>query len=80
MHKGSGAVIAGTEYGVSDAARGLTKLDLREQELKDMEVARKFQEEEMKVRRGVVRWSFQTKKLNWLDFTFTHCDSFHSLS
>lgn len=52
MHKGSGAVIAETEYGVSDAGRGLAKLDLREQELKDMEVARKIQEEEMKVRRG----------------------------
>lgn len=50
MHKSSGAVIAETEYRVSDAARGLTKLDLREQELKDMEVARKFQEEELKVR------------------------------
>lgn len=51
VHKGSGAVVAETEYGVSDAAKGLTKLDLREQELKDMEVARKFQEEELKVRR-----------------------------
>lgn len=49
VHKGSGAVIAETEYAVSDAARGLTKLDLREQELKDMEVARKIQEEELKV-------------------------------
>lgn len=51
VHKGSGAVVAETEYGVSDAAKGLTKLDLRQQELKDMEVARKFQEEELKVGR-----------------------------
>lgn len=74
VHKSSGAVIAETEYGVSDAARGLTKLDLRDQELKDMEVARKFQEEEeMKVRRGVVCGSFQTKKT---ELTGLH---FHSL-
>lgn len=49
MHRGSGAVIAETEYGVSEATKGLTKLDIREQELKDMEVARKMQEEEIKV-------------------------------
>lgn len=61
MHKGSGAVIAETQYAVSDATRGLAKLDLREQELKDMEVARRIQEEDMKVRRGVMSW--QTKKL-----------------
>lgn len=73
MHKSSGAVIAETEYGVSDAARGLTKLDLREQELKDMEVARKFQEEEMKVRRGGLCGGFQTKKT---ELTGLH---FHSL-
>lgn len=52
MHKGSGAVVAETEYGLSEATKGLTKLDLREQELKDMEVARKLQEEEIKVRKG----------------------------
>lgn len=40
-----------TEYELNEATRGLTKLDLREQEFKDMEVARKLQEEEMKVRR-----------------------------
>ena len=51
MHKGSGAVIAETEYGLTEATKGLTKLDLREQELKDMEVARKMQEEEVKVRK-----------------------------
>jgi len=49
VHRGSGAVVAETEYGLSEATRGLTKLDLREQELKDMEVARKLQEEEIKV-------------------------------
>ncbi|XP_040895816.1 coiled-coil domain-containing protein 50 isoform X2 [Toxotes jaculatrix] len=48
VHRGSGAVVAETEYAVSEATKGLTKLDLREQELKDMEVARKLQEEEIK--------------------------------
>lgn len=76
MHKVSGAVVAETEYGVSDAARGLTKLDLRELELKDMEVARKIQEEELKVR-GL---SDESPPLDRQDFTSTHCDSFHSLS
>lgn len=51
MHKGSGAVVAGTEAKLSEATRDLTNLDLREQELKDMEVARKLQEEEIKVNR-----------------------------
>lgn len=55
MHRGSGAVVAETEYGVSEATSGLIKLDLREQELKDMEVARMLQEEEIKVRRSVLR-------------------------
>lgn len=53
MHRGSGAVVAETGYGVSEATSGLTKLDLREQELKDMEVARRLQEEEIKVRRSI---------------------------
>ncbi|XP_029356032.1 coiled-coil domain-containing protein 50 isoform X2 [Echeneis naucrates] len=48
VHRGSGAVIAETEYGLTEATKGLTKLDIREQELKDMEVARKLQEEEIK--------------------------------
>lgn len=51
VHRGSGAVVAETEYGLSEATEGLTKLDLRAQELKDMEVARKLQEEEIKVRK-----------------------------
>lgn len=49
VHRGSGAVVAETEYELSEATKGLTKLDLREQELKDMEVARRMQEEEVKV-------------------------------
>lgn len=49
MHRGSGAVVAETEYRLSEATKGLKKLDLREQELKDMEVARRMQEEEIKV-------------------------------
>uniref|UniRef100_A0A3Q3KA39 Uncharacterized protein n=1 Tax=Monopterus albus TaxID=43700 RepID=A0A3Q3KA39_MONAL len=48
VHRGSGAVVAETEYELSEATKGLTKLDLRELELKDMEVARKLQEEEIK--------------------------------
>lgn len=51
MHRGSGAVVAETEYALSEATKGLTKLDIREQELKDMEVARKLQDEEIKVRK-----------------------------
>nr|XP_057928678.1 coiled-coil domain-containing protein 50 isoform X2 [Doryrhamphus excisus] len=54
VHKGSGAVV-GEEYGVGEATKGLTKLDLREQELKDMEVARRLQEEEMKASKSHVR-------------------------
>ncbi|XP_035509421.1 coiled-coil domain-containing protein 50 isoform X1 [Morone saxatilis] len=51
VHKGSGTVVvAETEYGLREATKGLTKLDLRELELKDMEVARRLQEEEIKVR------------------------------
>ncbi|KAM9358357.1 coiled-coil domain-containing protein 50 [Symphorus nematophorus] len=55
VHKGSGAVVAETEYGLSEATKGLTKLDLREQELKDLEVARKLQEEELKASKLHVR-------------------------
>ncbi|KAJ8375160.1 hypothetical protein SKAU_G00057400 [Synaphobranchus kaupii] len=36
------------EYGLREATQGITSLDLREQELKDLEVARKLQEEELK--------------------------------
>ncbi|XP_041647422.1 coiled-coil domain-containing protein 50 isoform X1 [Cheilinus undulatus] len=55
VHRGSGAVVAETEYGLSEATKGLTKLDLREQELKDMEVARMLQEEEIKASKMHVR-------------------------
>ncbi|TDH08603.1 hypothetical protein EPR50_G00099330 [Perca flavescens] len=56
VHRGSGAVVvAETEYGVSEATKGLAKLDIREQELKDMEVARKLQEEEVKASKMHVR-------------------------
>uniref|UniRef100_A0A3P9PLQ3 RNA-binding protein 25 n=2 Tax=Poecilia reticulata TaxID=8081 RepID=A0A3P9PLQ3_POERE len=48
VDKGSGSVIPETEYGLTEATKGLTNLDLREQELKDMEVARRLQEEELK--------------------------------
>uniref|UniRef100_A0A3B5KYC1 Uncharacterized protein n=1 Tax=Xiphophorus couchianus TaxID=32473 RepID=A0A3B5KYC1_9TELE len=40
--------LTGNEYGLTEATKGLTNLDLREQELKDMEVARRLQEEELK--------------------------------
>ncbi|MED6277884.1 hypothetical protein CHARACLAT_018043, partial [Characodon lateralis] len=48
VHKGSGSPIAETEYGLTEVTKGLTNLDLREQELKDLEVARRLQEEELK--------------------------------
>ncbi|XP_061739046.1 coiled-coil domain-containing protein 50 isoform X2 [Nerophis ophidion] len=52
--KGSGAVV-GEEYGLNEATKGLVKLDLQEQELKDMEVARRLQEEEVKASKSHVR-------------------------
>ncbi|XP_034386119.1 coiled-coil domain-containing protein 50 isoform X1 [Cyclopterus lumpus] len=55
VHRVSGAVIAETAYGVSEATKGLTKLDIREQEHKDMEVARQMQEEEIKASKMHVR-------------------------
>lgn len=58
VHRVSGAVIAETEYGLSEATKGLTKLDLREQELKDMEVARRMQEEEVKVRKEMIHFIY----------------------
>ncbi|KAJ8418654.1 hypothetical protein AAFF_G00001530 [Aldrovandia affinis] len=36
------------EYGVREATQGITRLDLRDQELKDLEVARRLQDEELK--------------------------------
>lgn len=42
-----------SQYGLEETTRGLKKLELTDQELKDMEVARKIQEEEIKVRRHV---------------------------
>lgn len=50
VHAGSSSAIADPEYGLTEATQGLTDLDLREQELKDMEVARRLQEEELRVR------------------------------
>ncbi|XP_030583415.1 coiled-coil domain-containing protein 50 isoform X2 [Archocentrus centrarchus] len=55
VHRGSGPVMPETEYGLGEATKGLTKLDLREQELKDLEVARKLQEEEIKASQVHVR-------------------------
>ncbi|XP_038128071.1 coiled-coil domain-containing protein 50 [Cyprinodon tularosa] len=48
VHAGSSSAIADPEYGLTEATQGLTDLDLREQELKDMEVARRLQEEELR--------------------------------
>eukprot|EP00063_Salmo_salar_P096499 XP_014071334.1 PREDICTED: RNA-binding protein 25-like [Salmo salar] len=45
---GRGAVVVGGEYGLGEATQGIAKLDLREQEILDMEVARRLQEEEVK--------------------------------
>ncbi|KAG5851131.1 hypothetical protein ANANG_G00089760 [Anguilla anguilla] len=36
------------EFGLREATQGISRLDLREQELKDMEVARRLQEQELK--------------------------------
>ncbi|XP_042080171.1 coiled-coil domain-containing protein 50 isoform X2 [Haplochromis burtoni] len=58
-HRGGGSVMPETEYGLNEATKGLTKLDLREQELKDLEVARKLQEEEIKVRKETRREASQ---------------------
>ncbi|XP_074524226.1 coiled-coil domain-containing protein 50 isoform X2 [Halichoeres trimaculatus] len=55
VHRGSGAVVAESEYGLTEATKGITKLDLRELELKDMEVARKLQDEEIKASKMHVR-------------------------
>ncbi|XP_037530546.1 coiled-coil domain-containing protein 50 isoform X1 [Nematolebias whitei] len=55
VHKGSGAVVTEVDYGLSEATQGLTNLNIRKQELKDMEVARKLQEEEMKASNVHVR-------------------------
>ncbi|XP_051930164.1 coiled-coil domain-containing protein 50 isoform X7 [Hippocampus zosterae] len=54
VHKGSGEFVEG-EYGPDEATRDLTKLDLREQELKDLEVARRMHEEEVKASKSHVR-------------------------
>lgn len=70
VHRGSGAVVAETEYGVSEATKGMTKLELREQELQDMEVARRMQEEEMKVRFSIRLPSVISAKTN---VPFTVC-------
>lgn len=52
VRSGTGGLVGGPpEYGLSEATQGLSRLELRElreQELKDMEVARKLQEEELK--------------------------------
>ncbi|XP_036441990.1 coiled-coil domain-containing protein 50 isoform X3 [Colossoma macropomum] len=45
-----GRIVRG-EYGMKEATQGLAQMDLREQELKDMEVARRLQEEELKASR-----------------------------
>ncbi|KAJ3598783.1 hypothetical protein NHX12_032747, partial [Muraenolepis orangiensis] len=48
VHRGGGTIVAGHEYGLADATQGLTRLDLRDQEVIDMEVARRLHEEEIK--------------------------------
>ncbi|XP_066503355.1 coiled-coil domain-containing protein 50 isoform X1 [Hoplias malabaricus] len=45
--KERGRIVRG-EYGVKEATQGLAQMDVRDQELKDMEVARRLQEEELK--------------------------------
>uniref|UniRef100_A0A8C6U3U7 Coiled-coil domain containing 50 n=1 Tax=Neogobius melanostomus TaxID=47308 RepID=A0A8C6U3U7_9GOBI len=55
LHKGSGAVVAETDYRLTEVTKGLTKLDIHEQELKDREVARKLQEEELRTTSTITR-------------------------
>ncbi|KAF7668349.1 hypothetical protein LDENG_00020440 [Lucifuga dentata] len=55
VHRGSGAVVAENEYGLYEATKGMVRLDLREQELKDMEVARRIQDEELKASKMHIR-------------------------
>ncbi|XP_020780299.2 coiled-coil domain-containing protein 50 isoform X1 [Boleophthalmus pectinirostris] len=55
LHKGSGEVVAETDYKLTEATKGLTKLGIHEQELKDREVARKLQEEELKTNSTISR-------------------------
>lgn len=47
-------MVSQSEIGLDETTRGLKKLDLTDQELKDLEVARKIQEEEIKVRRRTI--------------------------
>lgn len=49
MHKGSGSVLTETDYRLNEATKGLTKLDIHDLEHRDREVARRLQEEEIKV-------------------------------
>uniref|UniRef100_A0A8C5C8Q6 Uncharacterized protein n=1 Tax=Gadus morhua TaxID=8049 RepID=A0A8C5C8Q6_GADMO len=72
---GAGRVPAGN-YGLSDATQGLTRLDLRDQEVIDMEVARRLQEEEIlasnkdkhaaQVAQDEVRGQFSGNSHSWL--------------
>lgn len=50
-----------SEFGLDETTRGMKKLDLTDQELKDLEVARKIQEEEIKVRRRTICCLFTTR-------------------
>lgn len=60
-------MVSQSEYGLDEATRGLKKLDLTDQELRDLEVARKIQEEEIKVRRRTICCLFTTQaQLNTL--------------
>ncbi|XP_072294398.1 coiled-coil domain-containing protein 50 isoform X3 [Eucyclogobius newberryi] len=52
---GSSEVVAETDYKLTEATKGLTKLDIHEQELTDREVARKLQEEELKTNSTITR-------------------------
>lgn len=54
-------MVSQSEYGLDEATRGLKKLDLTDQELKDLEVARKIQEDEIKVRRRTICCLFTTR-------------------
>lgn len=60
-------MVSQSEYGLDETTRGLKKLDLTDQELKDLEVARKIQEEEIKVRTHHLSFVYGPSMSAWLN-------------
>lgn len=61
-------MVSPSEFGLDETTRGLKKLHLTDQELKDLEVARKIQEEEIKVRRPRLLFVYESTRvdLGWI--------------